>query len=129
MALEQELRGAVEAFAAQCRQSLDAQLRSLTENLVRTANDREDQGRLEVERAVGQAREEAERAAQSRLEALRTDLTREMAARSNQAAFARFLAAIRRLDEARSLHAILEALSEGAAARAARRKSPRPTRP
>jgi hypothetical protein len=107
MPTDKQVREAIEAFVAKLRHVLDADVRSLTDELVRIGHQDDTQWRVEIDRAVSHARAEAEHAFAPRLEALRDEL------RKSQA-ISRLLAAVRRLDEARSLHAILDALTVGA---------------
>ena len=128
---------ALESFSARARFDLDARLRALTADLLRFAQETQDACRAEVERAACDARAETEGAVRARVDVVRAELAREMEARlageraelhvpkadrpasavreSRAGMLARLLAAIRRIDEATTLSAILEALARGAA--------------
>ena len=141
MSIEHRAREAIDTFTTRVRHDLDAHLRSLASDLLRVVQEAQDPWRAELERAVADARTEAERVFRGRLESMRGELTREMdlrlaAERADlQAARAalkggvregrvdtveRLLGAIRRIDEATSLSGILEALAKGAAAETSR---------
>lgn len=141
MAMEQHVREAIETFMMRVRRDLDAHLRTLSSDLMRFAQETQDTCRAELERAVSDARADAERSFRSRLDTLRGELAREMEARlaadraELQVAKAdirtsmregrvetleRLLAAVRRIDEASSLSGILEALAKGAAVETSR---------
>jgi hypothetical protein len=132
-----QVEEALEAFTARARCDLDAHLRSLTADLLRFARETQDACRTEVDRAVEDTRAETERAFRARMDALRTELARELEHRvaseraDLQAVRAehkppirearvdtldRLLAAVRRIDEATTLTAILETLARGVAA-------------
>ena len=175
MTLDHRFREAVDAFVARVRRDLDAHVQGLTTDLLRIGSENQEYWRSTLERAVTDARQDAERGFKARLEALRNELTREMeqrlsterqqlqtatvaatqaaaeaanavsaahAASAQSAAHAatvvsaaaqraaapdtsvrearldtleRLLGAVRRLDEANSLTAILDALAKGAA--------------
>jgi hypothetical protein len=138
---DQVVREAIETFVMRVRRDMDAHLRTLTSDLMRFAQETQDTSRSELERAVADARGDAERAFRARLETLRGELAREMelrlvteraemqASRPEQRAsmregsadtLERLLAAIRRIDEATTLSGILEALAKGAAAETSR---------
>lgn len=139
--MEQHVREAIETFMMRVRRDLDAHLRTLTSDLMRFAQGTQDTARSELERAVSDARSDAERSFRTRLDTLRGELTREMEVRlaadraELQAArvghresvregrvetLERLLGAVRRIDEASSLSGILEALAKGAAAETSR---------
>jgi len=141
MGIEQQVREAVDTFMMRVRRDLDAHLRMVTSDLLRYAHEAEDTSRMDLERAVAEARADAERSFRLRLEAVRAELTQEMEVRlsAERAELAsarvdprvthrearvdtleRLLGAIRRLDEATSLTGILEALTKGTAAETSR---------
>ncbi len=180
MTLDHRFREAVDAFVARVRRDLDSHVQGLTSDLLRVGSENQEYWRSTLERAVTDARQDAERGFKARLEALRNELTREMeqrlsterqqlqaatlaathaaaeaanavsaahAASAQSAAHAatvataaaqraaspetgirearldtleRLLGAVRRLDEADSLTAILDALAKGASAETAR---------
>lgn len=139
--MEQRVREAVDTFMMRVRRDLDAHLRTLTSDLLRFAQETQDTCRSELERAVSDARADAERTFRTRLDSLRGELTREMEVRlatdraelqvakqdhrlsvreGRVETLERLLAAIRRIDEATTLSGILEALAKGAAAETSR---------
>lgn len=141
MAIEHRVREAVDTFMARVRHDLDAHLRGLTSDLLRLMQEAQDTWRAEMDRAVGDARTDAERMFRSRVESLRGELTREMELRltaeraelqNAKAALKsgvregrvdtleRLLGAVRRIDDATTLSGILEALAKGAAAETSR---------
>lgn len=178
MTMDHRLREIVDAFVARVRRDLDAHVQGLTVDLLRVGTENQEYWRSTLERAVTDARQDAERGFKARLEALRNELTREMdvrlstersqlqaatqaamqatqaAAEAAQAAQAqakaaqaqaalaeesrarepevdharnarvdtleRMLGAVRRIDDATSLTAILETLAQGAAAQTSR---------
>lgn len=180
MTLDHRFREAVEAFVARVRRDLDAHVQGLTTDLLRIGSENQEYWRSTLERAVTDARQDAERGFKARLEALRNELTREMeqrlsterhqlqaatvaatqaaaeaanavsaahAASAKSAAHAatvvseavhraaapengardaridtveRLLGAVRRLDDANSLSAILDTLAKGAAEQTSR---------
>ncbi len=141
MALEHRIREAVDAFVSRVRHDLDAHVRSLTSDLLRVTQENQDHWRAEFERGVSDSRTNAERDFRARLDTLRGELGREMELRlvteraELQAAMAasktgardarvevlaRLLGSIRKIDEAATLTAILEALARGAASETSR---------
>ncbi len=180
MTLDHRFREAVDAFVARVRRDLDSHVQGLTADLLRIGSENQEYWRSTLERAVTDARQDAERGFKARLEALKNELTREMeqrlsterhqlqaatmaatqaaaeaanavsaahAASAKTAAAAatvvsevtnrsaspetgirearidtleRLLGAVRRLDEAGSLTAILDALAKGASAETSR---------
>jgi hypothetical protein len=142
MSMEQHVREAIETFVARVRRDLDAHLRTLTSDLQRLAQEQQETSRIETERAVSDARDDAERSFRSRVDGIRLELTREMELRlahertELQAAslndhrssmregrletLERLLAAVRKIDEATTLTGILEALAKGTAAETSR---------
>jgi hypothetical protein len=149
MPIEHRLREALDAYMARERHDMDAHLRSLTSDLMRTVGEQQDLWRAELERGVTDARSEAERSFRARIEAVRDELTREMEVRlareraelqealrkTNELQEAlrktdereprvdmveRLLSSIRHIDEAESLSGILEALVQGAAGETSR---------
>lgn len=160
MTLDHRFREAVDAFLARVRRDLDAHVQGLTSDLLRIGSESQEYWRSTLERAVTDARQDAERGFKARLEALRNELTREMeqrlsterqqlqaatiaatqaaaeavsAAKGANAANAtaaaspesgirearidtleRLLGAVRRIDEATTLTAILDTLAKGA---------------
>jgi hypothetical protein len=141
MPIEDGVREAIDTFMVRVRHDADAHLRSLTSDVLRLVQDREDTWRSEMERAVGEARADAEATFRTHVETLRGELTREMELRlvgeradSQMAQDAvrsgardgrldtleRLLGVVRRLDEAVTLTGILETLAKGAAAEASR---------
>lgn len=141
MPIEHRVREALDAYMARVRHDMDAHLRSLTSDLLRLVTEHQDQWRVELERGAAEARADAERTFRSRLESARDELAREMEVRlareraDLQAAMAaakgserdsrldtveRLLGAARKIDEATSLSAILEALIQGASVQTSR---------
>lgn len=150
MAIEHRVREALDAYVARVRHDLDAHVRGLTSDLVRLLGEQEDQWRRELNRAVTEARDESDRVFRARIEGIRDELTREMGTRlarervemqerlalaqdrqaprsrkhdarnSRVDTVERMLGAVRHIDEATSLSAILEALARGAAAETSR---------
>jgi len=138
---ERRIREAIDIFMARVRHDVDAHVQTLTSDVLRLVQDREDTWRSEMERAVGEARAGAEAAFRTRVETLRGELTREMEVRlaaeradvhamqdamrsgmrdSRIETLARLLGSVRRLDEASTLTGILETLAKGAAAETSR---------
>jgi len=78
MTLDHRFREAVDAFVARVRRDLDAHVQGLTADLLRIASENQEYWRSTLERAVTDARQDAERGFKARLEALRNELTREM---------------------------------------------------
>lgn len=78
MTMEHRLREAVDAFVARVRRDMDAHIQGLTTDLVRISTENQEYWRSTLERAVTDARLDAERGFKARLEALRNELTREM---------------------------------------------------
>jgi hypothetical protein len=104
MSREQQIRDAADRFLAQVRQDTDARLQALAAELLQIARADESTGVVAVERAaVEVARAVGRGGVHARHELI-----------------SRIVRAVRRLDSATSLHGILEALAEGAAAEAAR---------
>ena len=141
MAIEHRVREALDTFMARVRQDLDAHMRGLTSDVLRLVQDREDAWRSEMERAVSEARMDAERTFRARIDMLRGEMARELELRlsteradlttARQAVktstrdgridtLERLLGAVRRLDEATTLSGILETLAKGAAAETSR---------
>ena len=141
MLIEHRVRETVDAFTTRVRRDLDAHTRALVADLTRLFQEGQESSRGELDRAVNDARIDAERSFRARLEATRADLTRELDTRlSNEraeleaataanrsemreeqiATFGRLLGSIRRLDEGTSLSGILDTLARGAAVEAAR---------
>jgi hypothetical protein len=139
MALEQRTRDAIDAFVERVRHDLDAHVRTLTSELLRLITDNQRQWRSEVEGASADARADAERSFQVRLQTLRGDMVREVETRvatersltpapvttaavreGRIDTVSRLLASVRRIDEAGSLTAIFEALARGVAAETSR---------
>jgi len=139
--MDQHVREAVDTFIMRVRRDLDAHLRTLTTDLLRFAQETQDTSRAELERAVSDARADAERSFRGRLESLRGEISREVELRlatertelpsprpdprvsmreGRVETLERLLAAIRRIDEASTLSGILEALAKGAAAETSR---------
>lgn len=139
--MEQHVREAIETFMMRVRRDLDAHLRTLSSDLMRLAQETQDHARSELERAVSDARADAERSFRARRDTLRGELTREMEMRmaaeraelvpakaehqnngreGRVETLERLLGAIRRIDEASSLSGILEALAQGVAAETSR---------
>jgi hypothetical protein len=69
-AMEQQIKQTVETFMTNVRRDLDAHLGQLTANLLRIAQETRDASDANLERAVNDARAEAERSFGSKLEAL-----------------------------------------------------------
>jgi hypothetical protein len=137
MPIEDRVREAVDTFMARVRHDLDAHVRGLTSDLLRLFQDSQAGWRSDLDQAVNDARAEAERTSRARLESLRSELALEMdtqlsAARAElqsvkatvrerrSETLDRLLAAVRRLDEAKTLTGILQALAQGAAAETSR---------
>ena len=78
MTLDHRFREAVDAFVARVRRDLDAHVQGLTSDLLRVGSENQEYWRSTLERAVTDARQDAERGFKARLEALRNELTREM---------------------------------------------------
>jgi hypothetical protein len=78
MTLDHRFREAVDAFLARVRRDLDAHVQGLTTDLLRIGSENQEYWRSTLERAVTDARQDAERGFKARLEALRNELTREM---------------------------------------------------
>lgn len=78
MTLDHRLREAVEAFVARVRRDMDSHVQGLTTDLLRIGSENQEYWRSTLERAVTEARQDAERGFKARLEALRNELTREM---------------------------------------------------
>jgi hypothetical protein len=78
MTLDHRFREAVEAFVARVRRDLDSHVQGLTSDLLRIGSENQEYWRSTLERAVTDARQDAERGFKARLEALRNELTREM---------------------------------------------------
>ena len=132
-----QVEEALESFAARARCDLDAHLRTLTADLLRFARETQDACRTEVDRDVEEARADTERIFRGKMDALRTELAHELESRmateradlhavkkdphpakreTRVESLERLLASVRRIDEATTLSAILEALERGAAA-------------
>jgi hypothetical protein len=139
--MEQHIKQTVETFMLNVRRDLDAHLRQLTSDLLRFAQETQDSGHATLERAVSDARADADRSFNRKLETLRAELAHEMEIRleadrsemeaaNNELRAAqregrvetldRLLGAARRIDEADTLSGILEALAKGAAAETSR---------
>lgn len=78
MTMDHRLREVVDAFVARVRRDLDAHVQGLTADLLRVGTENQEYWRSTLERAVTEARQDAERGFKARLEALRNELTREM---------------------------------------------------
>ncbi len=78
MTMDHRLREVVDAFVARVRRDLDAHVQGLTADLLRLGTENQEYWRSTLERAVTDARQDAERGFKARLEALRNELTREM---------------------------------------------------
>ena len=78
MTMDHRLREVVDAFVARFRRDLDAHVQGLTADLLRVGPESQEYWRSTLERAVTDARQDAERGFKARLEALRNELTREM---------------------------------------------------
>lgn len=78
MTMDHRFREAVDAFVARVRRDLDAHVQGLTADLLRIGTENQEYWRSTLERAVTDARQDAERGFKARLEALRNELTREM---------------------------------------------------
>src|SRR5262249_6245759 len=130
MSIEQRVRDVVDAVVERLRQHNDAQARSLTADLLRVVSDEQRRWRDQLETAAAEARVDAERAFELRIPQVRADVLRELESRVAAAmppplpsareghldAVSRLLAAVRRIDDARSLTAIFEALAHGVSA-------------
>jgi hypothetical protein len=139
--LEHRIRETVDACLSRVRRDLDAQIEALTTDLLRLAQESQRNARAVLERAVSEVREDAEQSYRVRLDSMRGELTREIEARLAAArttpqsggvdprfairqgrvdALERLLSAVRRIDEAMTLSAILDALAKGTAAATSR---------
>ena len=78
MTMDHRLREVVDAFVARVRRDMDAHVQGLTSDLLRIGTENQEYWRSTLERAVTDARQDAERGFKARLEALRNELTREM---------------------------------------------------
>jgi len=78
MTMDHRLREVVDAFVARVRRDMDAHVQGLTADLLRLGTENQEYWRSTLERAVTDARQDAERGFKARLEALRNELTREM---------------------------------------------------
>jgi len=78
MTLDHRFREAVDAFVARVRRDMDSHVQGLTTDLLRIGSENQEYWRSTLERAVTEARQDAERGFKARLEALRNELTREM---------------------------------------------------
>lgn len=78
MSMDHRLREVVDAFTTRVRRDLDAHVQGLTADLLRVGTENQEYWRSTLERAVTEARQDAERGFKARLEALRNELTREM---------------------------------------------------
>ncbi len=78
MSLDHRFREIVEAFVARVRRDMDSHVQGLTSDLLRMGSENQEYWRSTLERAVTDARQDAERGFKARLEALRNELTREM---------------------------------------------------
>lgn len=81
MTLDHRFREAVDAFLNRVRRDIDAHVQGLSADLLRVASENQEYWRSTLERAVTDARQDAERGFKARLEALRNELTREMETR------------------------------------------------
>jgi hypothetical protein len=75
--MDHRIREAVESFTARVRRDLDAHVQGLTTDLLRVASENQEYWRSTLERAVTDARQDAERGFKARLEAIRNELQRE----------------------------------------------------
>jgi hypothetical protein len=137
MATDQPISEALQSSGERLREAIDGELRDLGATWRRLLHERDDESRKDLELAVGQARQEAERVAEARLESVRNDLTQELTGARTELeglraslrqtipaiTMAQLVASMRRLDEAKSLHTILQILVESAAAQTAGRAS------
>jgi hypothetical protein len=122
MTLDHRFREAVEQFVARVRRDLDAHVQGLTTDLLRVGSENQEYWRSTLERAVTDARQDAERGFKARLEALRNELTREMEQRlstERQQLQAATLAATQAAAEAANAVSAAHAASAQSAARAA----------
>lgn len=78
MTMDHRLREVVDAFVARVRRDLDSHVQGLTTELLRIGTENQEYWRSTLERAVTDARQDAERGFKARLEALRNELTSEM---------------------------------------------------
>lgn len=127
MTLDHRFREAVDAFLARVRRDLDAHVQGLTTDLLRIGSENQEYWRSTLERAVTDARQDAERGFKARLEALRNELTREMEQRlstERQQLQAATLAATQAAAEAATAVSAAHAASAQSAARAAGVASP-----
>jgi hypothetical protein len=122
MTLDHRFREAVDAFVARVRRDLDAHVQGLTSDLLRIGSENQEYWRSTLERAVTDARQDAERGFKARLEALRNELTREMEQRlstERQQLQAATVAATQAAAEAANAVSAAHAASAQSAARAA----------
>jgi len=139
--MEQRIRQTVSACLSRVRRDFDAEIEALTTDLLRLAEENQRNVQAALERAMSEARVDAERSYRARLDAMRGELTREIEARLAAAratpqpggvdprfairqgrvdALERLLSAVRCIDEATTLSAILDALGKGTAAATSR---------
>jgi hypothetical protein len=104
MVTEQQIRDAVDRFLAQMRQDMDTRLETLAGELLQFAREDMAGGAVPVERAAIEVARAVGRGG----------------AHARHDLISRVITAMRRLDEATTLHGILEALAEGAAAETVR---------
>ncbi|TAK10864.1 MAG: hypothetical protein EPO35_13025, partial [Acidobacteria bacterium] len=122
MTLDHRFREAVDAFLARVRRDIDSHVQGLTSDLLRIGSENQEYWRSTLERAVTDARQDAERGFKARLEALRNELTREMEQRlstERQQLQAATIAATQAAAEAASAVSAAHAASAVTAANAA----------
>jgi hypothetical protein len=134
MPSEPSVPDALETAVGRVRQAMDAELRELSAAMLRAWQEREALASQDRDRAVAEARREAETIADTRIDALRQELEQDLTANRSElqavreqlhasipaARVAQLVAAMRRLDDTKSLHTILQGLVEAAAAAAGR---------
>jgi hypothetical protein len=81
MPIEHRIREAVDTFMARVRHDLEAHSRGLMSDITRLVEEQHDQWRTDTDRAVAEARLEAERSLRSSIATMRTELAHEMEVR------------------------------------------------
>src|SRR4029079_11127280 len=81
MLIEHRVRETIDAFTTRVRRDLYTRTRDLMADLTRLFQESQETWRAEMDRAVNDARIDAERSFRARLDTTRADLTRELDAR------------------------------------------------